>query len=97
MASVDFNYHALRAQQARFGRILSSVVARLLPWLSGLLWLLGIVLLIVERLSVGWLACALGCMAVMIIFGWNSREGAHCRLPSFRFIPGPGLSIGDPG
>jgi len=63
VASVDFNYHALRAQQARFGRILSGVVARLLPWLSGLLWLLGIVLLIVERLSVGWLACALGCFA----------------------------------
>lgn len=76
VASVDFNYRALRAQQARFGRILSGVVARLLPWLSGLLWLLGIVLLVVERLSVGWLACALGCIAAMIIvfYEWHVKN-----------------------
>ena len=96
MASVDFNYHALRAQQARFGRILSGAVAKLLPWLSGLLWLFGIVLLVVERLSAGWLACALGCViAIVIVFyEWHvkslpvGKDGDHLYFPFFYLYVG---------
>ena len=76
MASLDFNYHASRAQQARFGRMLSGAAAKLLPWLAGMLWLFGVVLLLFERLPVGWLVCALGCTVSItaVFYEWHVKK-----------------------
>ena len=78
MASLvpEYNYHALRAQQARFGRVVGGLVAKLLPWLAGLLWLFGLFLVFVETQAIGWLVCAAGSVVsvVLLFYEWHVKQ-----------------------
>ena len=76
MASVDFNYRALRAQQARFGNLLNGTAAKLLPWLATFLYVLGAVLIVAEALPIGWLAIAIGGVVsvLSIFYEWHVKH-----------------------
>lgn len=56
--------------------MVSGAAAKLLPWLAGVLWLFGAVLLLVERLPVGWLVCALGCAVSVtaVFYEWHVKK-----------------------
>ena len=60
MASLGtFRYASQRSSEARFGRLLSPMIAKSLSWLALLLVISGTMLVTMERLSLGWLCGAL--------------------------------------
>lgn len=74
VASLDaFRYTSRRASEARFGRLLSPMIVKSLSWLTPLLTAAGIMLLVMERLPVGWLCCALATILYMVIKFYNWR------------------------
>lgn len=76
MASLDFNYRSLRAQEARFGRVLSGIIATLMPWLAAFLWIFGAMLIVLEKMSVGWIVCGFGCVVSMmaVFYFWHVKN-----------------------
>ncbi|MEO5948981.1 MAG: AAA family ATPase [Candidatus Saccharimonas sp.] len=66
MASLDYDYTAMRASVARAGRHLEGVTGKLLPFLTGVLIFAGIIGLCVLGTALGWLTIALAPVIYMI-------------------------------
>ena len=77
MASLGaFRYASQRASEARFGRLLSPMIAKSLSWLALLLVISGTMLVTMERLSLGWLCGALAAVLYMAVkfYNWHVHD-----------------------
>lgn len=81
MEDLKFEYHCIRASEARFGVAIAGFVASALPWLATVLLLSGVGL-IVSNYSSGWLAVGLAVVPYMLhmfyryhIIGLKSNHG----------------------
>ena len=66
MADLTYNHHSIRASEARFGARIKGMAASALPWIAGLLALLGVGLIAGMGDALGWLALALAVPAGML-------------------------------
>ena len=69
-------YTSQRASEARFGRLLSPMIAKSLSWLALLLVISGTMLVTMERLSLGWLCGALAAVLYMAVkfYNWHVHD-----------------------
>lgn len=66
MADITYNYHSIRASEARFGARIKGMATSALTWIAGLLALLGVGLIAGMGDALGWLALALAVPAGML-------------------------------
>ncbi len=78
MASLEYQYHSMRAQKARIGVALQGPVIPSIIWLGVLLVALGAAL-IVTGMSIGWLVAGLASVPYMLVM-WYRHDLKH--LPS---------------
>ena len=95
MGAVDdlkFNYRSVRAAEARFGVVAEGALAASLPWVAGLLVILGAGLVLGLGMALGWLLVALAVLPYMLhMYYW----GYIVALPSGRTKGVDSLLAGD--
>lgn len=92
MDDLKFNYRSVRAAEARFGVVAEGALAASLPWIAGLLVILGAGLVLGLGMALGWLLVALAVLPYMLhMYYW----GHIVALPSGRTKGVDSLLAGD--
>ena len=92
MDDLKFNYRSVRAAEARFGVVAEGALAASLPWVAGLLVILGAGLVLGLGMALGWLLVALAVLPYMLhMYYW----GYIVALPSGRTKGVDSLLAGD--
>ncbi len=79
MDDLTYRYSSTRANEARFGVLLHGLVGTLLPWISVMFALLGVVIIVILHSSLGWLCIA---VAVIPYVLWKFYRGHIEHLPA---------------